>query len=142
MSFVEREGEFESDSVRKGASSGSEEEESEPLGQVDDNPLAQTEEAASQPSTPARRDLSSSEETRSRFNANADTQLLSKELAKPPFGVTRGKVKGIWEGITSRLNSELNTSFSARACRDRTSHLLRQYIYCETEEEEEKKRKL
>ncbi|KAG1682706.1 hypothetical protein DVH05_024092 [Phytophthora capsici] len=125
MVFVEREGEYESDSVRDGASSGIEEEESDPQGHVDNIPLAQTEEAASQPSTPARRDRSSSEETRSRFNANADTQLLSKVLAKPLFGVTRGKLKGVWEGITSRLKSELNTSFTARACRDRTSHLLR-----------------
>ncbi|OWZ05644.1 hypothetical protein PHMEG_00022231 [Phytophthora megakarya] len=59
------------------------------------------------------------------FDTTADTQLLSEVLSKPLFGAMRWK--GIWEGITSRLNSKLNANFTARACRDRASLLLRQH---------------
>ncbi|OWZ04247.1 hypothetical protein PHMEG_00023880 [Phytophthora megakarya] len=125
MSDLQGEDEFDSDSVREGSN---DEEDSGPQEQVDGIPLAQTEQAVSEPSTPVLRGGSSPVETRSRFNAKADAQLVSKVLAKPPFGVTRGKVKGIWERIAARLNSELSTGFTARACRDRTSHLLNQHV--------------
>ncbi|KAG2905458.1 hypothetical protein PC129_g8480 [Phytophthora cactorum] len=66
-------------------------------------------------------------ELRSRFNAAVDKSLLAEVLSTPPFHADRKEVKGVWKGIASRLNQSVSASFSFRACRDRTSLLLRKY---------------
>ncbi|ETI42324.1 hypothetical protein F443_12522 [Phytophthora nicotianae P1569] len=50
----------------------------------------------------------------------------NKVLATPPFAVSRSSDSGM-EGIAMRVNQNLKMSFSFRACRGRTSLLLRKY---------------
>ncbi|EGZ20297.1 hypothetical protein PHYSODRAFT_492787, partial [Phytophthora sojae] len=64
---------------------------------------------------------------RSRFNATSDKALLAEVLATPPFAADRKTVTGVWKGVANRLNATLSEAFSFRACRDRTSLLLRKY---------------
>ncbi|KAG7379344.1 hypothetical protein PHYPSEUDO_008700 [Phytophthora pseudosyringae] len=69
----------------------------------------------------------SATEPRSRINASADKSLLAEVLSTPPFAFDRKAVTGVWKGISNRLNQSISANFSFRACRDRTSLLLRQY---------------
>ncbi|KAG3018647.1 hypothetical protein PC128_g4596 [Phytophthora cactorum] len=98
-----------------------------------EDPLLQIEEAeaAQQVTVSDDNDASCEEvvpvELRSRFNAAVDKSLLAEVLSTPPFHADRIEVTGVWKGIPSRLNQSVSASFSFRACRDRTSLLLRKY---------------
>ncbi|KAG3110702.1 hypothetical protein PI124_g10177 [Phytophthora idaei] len=98
-----------------------------------EDPLLQIEEAeAAQQATVSDDNDASCEEVvpvelRSRFNAAVDKSLLAEVLSTPPFHADRKEVTGVWKGIASRLNQSVSASFSFRACRDRSSLLLRKY---------------